>query len=165
MSPIVQTVEGEKKNDTQYNSEIAKSSFSICYSYSCEVKSLTIYQNHCPTGRGVLNSFQVRYWALFPHRAGNSLSGPLASASLRRLRNFQPNINFRGLVDMIKTQSCFVFHSASYLKPLRSVQCWGQARKWIEGREISDKCLTAVSIAQEQDTSIKSYSTCSLPIQ
>lgn len=49
MSPVVPTAEGEEKNETQYNLEIAKSSFSICYSYSCKVKSLTVYQNHCPT--------------------------------------------------------------------------------------------------------------------
>jgi len=64
MSLIVQTAEGEENKETHYNLETAKSSFSICYSYSCEVKSLKIYQNRCPTGRGVLNSFQARYWAL-----------------------------------------------------------------------------------------------------
>lgn len=85
MGPTVQTAEGEKKNDTQYNLERAKSSFSIRYSYSCEVKSLTIYQNLCPTGRDVLNSFQVRHWALSPHWAGNGLSGPLAPASAEEL--------------------------------------------------------------------------------
>lgn len=123
MSPIVQTAEGELKNDTKYNLKIGKSSFSIHYSYSCEGKSLAIYQNHCPTGRGALNSFKVTYWALSPYRAGNGLSGPLAAASLHQLTNFQININFRVSAGMIKTQSCFVFSSASYLKPLMTVWC------------------------------------------
>lgn len=100
-----------------------KVAFLYVTAIAVRLKSLTIYQTHCPSGRAVLNSVQVRYGALSPHRPGNGSSGPLAPASLCQLRNFQPSINFRGSVGMIKTQSCFVFNSASYVKPLRSLWC------------------------------------------
>ena len=115
---------------------------------------------------GVFSTHFKRDTGLCPTQGWKNFSGPLTPVSLRQLRNFQPYINFRGSAGMIKTQSWFVFQFCQLSEATQECAVLGTSQEtdWGQGDPWQTR-LTAATIAQEQDTRIKSYFMRSLPIR